>query len=65
VWTQAAEGKGILDPGDVEEGLAAAWLVGDSNFSSSDHHGTPEERMQAFWTGYQSDQPSDCDTYLA
>ena len=64
VWTQHAEREGILDANDVTEGWNAAWVVGDSQFESSDHHGTPEQRQEAFWAGYSSSSPVDCDVFL-
>lgn len=64
VWTAAAESAGILDEGDVEEGFTAAWLVGDSYFDSPDHHGTSEQRMQAFGEGYEGGSPASCDHYV-
>lgn len=64
VWTAAAETAGILDPGDVDEGFTAAWLVGDSYFDSPDHHGTSEQRMQAFGEGYAGASPAACDHYV-
>jgi predicted metalloprotease len=64
VWTAAAERIGILDPGDVDEGLTAAWLVGDSAFDAADHHGTSDQRMAAFATGYSGGGPSACDGYV-
>lgn len=64
VWTSGAEAAGILDPGDVEEGFTAAWLVGDSYFDSHDHHGTSEQRMQAFGEGYEGASPAACDHYV-
>lgn len=64
VWTAAAERIGILDPGDVEEGMAAAWLVGDSAFDAADHHGTSDQRVTAFVTGYAGSSPSACDGYV-
>lgn len=65
VWTAAAERIGILDPGDVDEGMAAAWLVGDSAFDAADHHGTSDQRVAAFATGYTGAAPSSCDGYVA
>lgn len=64
VWTAAAEQIGILDPGDVEEGMTAAWLVGDSAFDAADHHGTSDQRVAAFVTGYTGAAPSACDGYV-
>lgn len=64
VWTAAADQIGILDPGDVEEGMTAAWLVGDSAFDAQDHHGTSEQRVAAFVAGYAGAAPSACDVYI-
>jgi predicted metalloprotease len=65
VWAKAAERDGLLDPGDVREGLTVAFLVGDSFFDSPAHHGTSEQRQEAFWTGYSAGVPSACSSYLA
>jgi uncharacterized protein len=64
VWTAAAERIGILDPGDVEEGMTAAWLVGDSAFHAADHHGTSDQRVAAFVAGYTGAAPAACDVYI-
>jgi predicted metalloprotease len=65
VWGNSAYYKGILEAGDVEEGVAALELIGDYDYSSPDHHGTPAERVDAFMTGYNSGQGNACDGYLA
>ncbi len=65
VWTASAEQIGILDPGDVEEGMTAAWLVGDSAHDAADHHGTSEQRVAAFVAGYSGATPPVCDRYVA
>jgi predicted metalloprotease len=64
VWANSAYHRNLLDPGDIREGLAAAWLVGDSNFDSADHHGTSKQRMDAFTHGYNTGRAAACDGYL-
>jgi predicted metalloprotease len=64
IWANSAYYEGILEPGDVEEGIRTAQDLGDYDFENSDHHGTPSERADAFLTGYQSGLPNDCSVYL-
>jgi predicted metalloprotease len=64
VWAQQAERDGLLDADDLTEGWNGAWVVGDSYTESPDHHGTGEQRQEAFWTGYTSTVAADCDVYL-
>lgn len=65
VWANSAYYEGQLEPGDVEEGIEAANLVGDYDFEDvTGHHGTPQQREDAFLTGYNSGVPSDCDPWL-
>jgi predicted metalloprotease len=63
-WARWAYGQGGLDAGDVQEALDAALAVGDFDFLSPQHHGTPEERRDALDTGLESGSPSACDPYL-
>ena len=42
---------GRLDPGDVDEALAALAALGDASPAAADPHGTPAERRSAFLTG--------------
>ncbi len=64
VWAQNAASRGVLDPGDVQEAVNTAFLVGDSHFDSPTHHGTSAERVEAFQIGFGASSPSDCDVYL-
>lgn len=64
VFTAYAESQGMLDPGDVYEGVVGAFLVGDSHFDSPTHHGTSEDRIIAYATGYNSGSPDACGGYL-
>ena len=71
-WGHRAAQQGILEPGDVEEGLAAAAAVGDDRLQRAETgtvspdaftHGTSEQRMTWFRRGFQSGDPDACDTF--
>jgi predicted metalloprotease len=65
IWANAAYYEGILDANDINEGLTAAWLVGDDPINGSrDPHGTSDQRVQAFWDGYNSGDVGTCNGYL-
>lgn len=64
VWARHASDEGMLDPGDVAEGINGTWLVGDSSFQAGDHHGTSESREGAFITGFNAGTPRSCDAVL-
>src|SRR3954452_5666095 len=63
-WAKSADDANRLDAGDVDEAIEAALAVGDFNTSNPAHHGTPEERSDAWQTGFRADGPSACDTFL-
>ena len=63
-WAKSAYDENRLEDGDVQEALEAALAVGDFNASDPGHHGTPEEREQAWNTGFESGDPSACDSFL-
>jgi predicted metalloprotease len=65
VWANSAYYQGLLEPGDVEEGIQAANLLGDYAFADPKHHGTPAQRRQAFLTGYHLGAAQECDRYLS
>ncbi|BFM40504.1 neutral zinc metallopeptidase [Synechocystis sp. LKSZ1] len=52
VFTRYAQEKNLLEEGDVEEALKLTFAVGDHNYWDKGHHGTPEERAQAFRQGF-------------
>ena len=64
-WGHWAYGQGQLDPGDTQEALDAALAVGDFDYLSPQHHGTPQQRQDALQTGLNSDTTAACDKYLA
>lgn len=74
VWAASADRRGILERGDLEEGLGAAAAVGDDRLSSQAGrtvnqetftHGSSQQRMQWFTTGFESGAPGSCDTFTA
>jgi predicted metalloprotease len=64
-WAKWADAQGRLKAGDLQEALNTALAVGDFDFLSPQHHGTPQERRDALETGLKSGNPSACDTYLS
>jgi predicted metalloprotease len=72
VWGSSAASRGKLEPGDVEEGLAAASAVGDDRIQQMSGravnpdgftHGSAQQRMQWFRRGFDSGKVSSCDTF--
>jgi len=73
VWGHhAATGRGLLDEGDVEEGLAAAAAIGDDAIQrqagtvvrpESWTHGSSAQRVEWFRRGLREGRPEDCDTF--
>jgi uncharacterized protein len=69
VWGHSTYQRGILEDGDLEEGLNAAAAVGDDRLTGgqaspdSFTHGTSEQRSEWFQRGFDSGNPEDCDTF--
>jgi predicted metalloprotease len=72
VWGHYAQTGGALEPGDIDEGLAAAAAVGDDRIqrASTGHvntdtftHGSSSQREAWFRRGFQSGDPNDCNTF--
>ena len=72
VWAHEADREGILEVGDVEEGLNAAAAVGDDRLQrmSTGHvnpdsftHCSSAQRAAWFRRGYSSGRPDACDTF--
>lgn len=72
VWGNSAQDRGLLEPGDVEEGLGAAAAVGDDRLqqqagakvdTESWTHGSAASRQRWFSTGLESGDYRACDTF--
>jgi len=72
VWGASAYARGVLAPGEVQEALTAAAAVGDDRIQEQTQgridpetftHGTSEQRVRWFQTGFDSGDPNDCDTF--
>lgn len=66
VWAHYASKRGLLDAGDIEEGLAAAAAIGDDRLQrqatgrvvpDSFTHGTSAQRVKWFRKGFESGDP--------
>jgi predicted metalloprotease len=64
VWGASVYRAGELQDGDVEEALSTATAVGDFEVGSEEHHGTPEERRDAWLLGFESGEPSRCSVFV-
>jgi len=75
IWGHyAADFKKVLEPGDLEEAIAAASAVGDDNLQKQTQgrvapdsftHGTSAQRARWFRAGFDSGNPGACDTFAA
>jgi predicted metalloprotease len=74
IWAHSTAQRDIIQPGDVEEGLAAAAAVGDDRLQKmatgrvqpeSFTHGSSADRMRWFQQGYNSGQMNACNTFVA
>jgi uncharacterized protein len=72
VWAASVYARGVLDPGDIDEALTAAEAVGDDRIQQQTQgridpetftHGTSEQRARWFRTGFDSGDPTACDTF--
>jgi predicted metalloprotease len=63
-WGNSVYEAGHLQDGDVEEAINTALAVGDFDISNAQHHGTPEQRREAWVLGFESGDPSRCDRYV-
>jgi predicted metalloprotease len=64
-WAKSAYDQNQLEDGDVEEAIDAALAVGDFDASNPAHHGTPEQRAEAWQTGFEAGEPSACSAYVS
>jgi hypothetical protein len=72
IWAHHAGNAKLLDPGDLEEGLAAAAAIGDDRLQKQTQgmvvpesftHGSSAQRVRWFKRGMQSGRTQDCDTF--
>lgn len=72
VWGHSTEQRNILEKGDVEKALNAAAAIGDDRLQrmsgrqvtpESFTHGTSQQRVQWFQTGFNSGNLSACNTF--
>jgi predicted metalloprotease len=72
VWGNYASQKGLLEPGDVEEGLRAAAAIGDDRLQRQSQgrivpesftHGSSEQRVSWLKRGLESGRLESCDTF--
>lgn len=72
VWANSVEARGMMERGDLEEGLRAAAAVGDDRLQAGTPggvnpetftHGTSEQRMTWFGRGFESGDPNACNTF--
>jgi uncharacterized protein len=75
MWAHRAQReRGLLEPGDLEEGLGAAAAIGDDRLQrqsggsvvpDSFTHGSSEQRVRWFRTGFDTGSLKACDTFAA
>jgi len=75
MWTARADARfNLLEPGDLEEAMAAAEAVGDDTIQrrgqgrivpDSFTHGSAQQRQRWFMRGYENPTISSCDTFGA
>jgi hypothetical protein len=63
LWGNSAYNAGRFDEADVEEAVRTAYAVGDFDYGNPNHHGTPDERREAWLTGFRSGDPADCSRF--
>jgi predicted metalloprotease len=72
VWGHSANERGVLEPGDLQEGIDAAAAVGDDRIQASVTgridpeswtHGSSEQRTRWFMRGFDAGNTDACDTF--
>ena len=75
VWAKNSNDRwNALDQGDIQEAMNAASAIGDDKLQKQSQgyavpdsftHGSSEQRMRWFMTGFKSGQTKSCDTFRA
>jgi predicted metalloprotease len=74
VWGHSTAQRGILEPGDAEEGLRAAASIGDDKLQGqatgrvrpeSFTHGSSQQRVEWLTRGLKTGDIKACDTFAA
>jgi predicted metalloprotease len=74
VWGHYARQRNLLEPGDLEAGLTAAAAIGDDRLQrqaqgevrpESFTHGSSQQRVRWFRTGFDSGDVNQCNTFKA
>jgi predicted metalloprotease len=75
LWANHAQrSRGVLEQGDIEEALTAAQAIGDDTLQQQSQgyvrpesftHGTSQQRMRWFNTGWEQGTLASCDTFSA
>ncbi len=72
IWAKYAQGKGLIETGDIEEALRAASAVGDDQIQKRSQgfvvpdsftHGSARERMTWFSQGFKTGDLRQCNTF--
>jgi len=72
VWGRYAQGRGLLDPGDADEGLNAAAAIGDDRLQRTSRgevipetftHGSSADRVRWLRRGLDGGAIESCDTF--
>jgi predicted metalloprotease len=68
MWARSARDSGILEAGDLQEGVRAASAVGDDAITGSSNqenftHGSSAQRVEWFQRGFEEQSYDKCDTF--
>jgi predicted metalloprotease len=67
IWGHSAQDRGLIEPGDIDEGLGAAAAVGDDALGNGNReswtHGSSASRQRWFRAGFDSGDLAACDTF--
>jgi predicted metalloprotease len=72
VWANAMQAQNRLDQGDIEEAMKTASAIGDDRLQKASQgyampdsftHGSADQRMRWFMTGFKSGNLRSCDTF--